>query len=179
MNEHSYNLIKGYGEKFNKLFLAVKNKKMICILILMTFAILGLFSAKYRVVYKEALTCIKNKIKGLHCPNYTLWKTKALNKFEDYPKLSVFIGRHFDKITNTLVILMFLLFIFSGFFVGNGIYNYAVYGNCNGPNNEDFCIFNPLAEEGCECGLENCTAKHESVPCESCECTESACEQNS
>ena len=30
------------------------------------------------------------------------------------------------------------------YFMGLGIYNYAAYGNCNGPNSNEFCIFDPL-----------------------------------
>jgi protein-disulfide isomerase len=30
------------------------------------------------------------------------------------------------------------------FFIGQGVYNYAVYGNCNGKNSTQFCIFDPL-----------------------------------
>lgn len=155
----------------------------------MTFGVLGTFSTKYRLLYREALTCIKNKIKGLHCPNYNIWKTKIIAKLEKFPRSQIFVGRHFDAITNTLVVIFILIFAMSGFFLGNGIYNYAVYGDCNGPHSEEFCIFDPFsaesscgsehcAEEGCDCGPKdvNCTAETNFAPCEGdCECNEEVC----
>ncbi len=55
------------------------------------------------------------------------------------PVLGNFVYKYFRAISWAFVILMFA----SIFSIGIGAYNTVVYGNCNGEDSTDFCIFNP------------------------------------
>lgn len=56
------------------------------------------------------------------------------------PKLGRTIYRHFETFSWIFLILTLVTL----FFVGQGLYFYALYGNCNGSNSNQFCIFDPL-----------------------------------
>lgn len=56
------------------------------------------------------------------------------------PRLAGVVYKRFEIISWVFTILM----IASLYYSAAGIYNYAAYGNCNGPNSDEFCIFNPL-----------------------------------
>jgi hypothetical protein len=116
---------------------------MICIIALIVFGILGIFSAKYRVIAKEAFNCIFKKITFRKCDTGLDQRLRGeiTGKFlKINPKLGRLVFRYFEWFSWALLILTVLTL----FFVGQGIYNYAVYGNCNGPNSDQFCIFDPL-----------------------------------
>ncbi len=116
---------------------------MICIIALIVAGILGIFSAKYRIIAKEAFNCTFRKITFRKCDSdlNTRLKSQITGSFMRFsPKIGRFLYRYFEIFSWFFLILTVLTL----FFVGQGIYNYAAYGNCNGPNSNQFCIFDPL-----------------------------------
>ncbi len=162
---------------------------MICVLALVVFAVLGIFSASHRSLAKEAFDCVFKKITFRRCTTGFDKKIKSQITglfMRKSPRAAGFVYKYFEVISGVFVILL----IVSLFFSAQGIYNYAVYGNCNGPHDDSFCIFNPLgtdevscgsqhcAEEGCDCGEAEvlCTAENNFSACEGdCECNENVC----
>jgi len=160
---------------------------MICVIALIVFAILAIFSARYRPLAKEAFDCTFRKITFRKCRTNLDQRIRAklTGKLMRVPKVARFTYNHFQFLSFAFTIL----FILSIAFTGIGAYNYAVYGNCNGPHNDDFCIFNPLsngvscgsehcADNGCTCGEgeENCTVENNFAPCEGdCDCDKEVC----
>ncbi|MFA5797723.1 MAG: DsbA family protein [Candidatus Woesearchaeota archaeon] len=116
---------------------------MICVIALIVAGILGIFSAKYRIIAKEAFNCTFRKITFRKCNSdlNTRLKSQITGSFmRFFPKLGRVLYRYFEVFSWFFLIITILTL----FFTGQGIYNYALYGNCNGPNNNQFCIFDPL-----------------------------------
>ncbi len=126
---------------------------VLCIIGLVVFGILGIFSAKYRSLAKEAFGCVWNMARLRPCQG-TLEdriRREILSKaFRVHPTLAKYVNRYFGLLSWLFVAAFFL----SVFLAGQGIYNYAVYGNCNGPQG-GFCIFDPLnsGQQANECVL--------------------------
>lgn len=162
---------------------------MICLIALFVFAVLGIFSAKYRELSKEAFNCVFRRITLRKCETGFDKKMKAgiVTKFMNRsPAAARAITRHFEIISWFFTITLLV----STYYTGLGLYNYAVYGNCSGANSNEFCIFNPLgsdnnvscseycATEGCKCGgpEENCTASNNYAACNgNCTCNKTVC----
>ncbi|MFH0972061.1 MAG: thioredoxin domain-containing protein [Candidatus Micrarchaeota archaeon] len=130
---------------------------VLCIIGLVVFGILGIFSAKYRILAKEAFECVWNMARFKPCQGTLedrIRREILSNAFRIHPNIAKYINRYFGILSWLFVALFFL----SLFFTGQGIYNYAVYGNCNGPQG-GFCIFDPLgngqAHGGNECIINN------------------------
>ena len=106
---------------------------MICVISLIVFAFLGLFSARYRNLAKEAFECVFKRIQLKPCESGLdqRVKSKIIGKvFKRNKKAAGFLNKYFEVFSWLLVILMFV----SLGFTANGLYNYFAYGNCNGPN---------------------------------------------
>jgi len=116
---------------------------MICIIAMIVFGILGIFSAKYRVIAKEAFHCVFKKITLRKCDSGldTRLKSEITGKLLRFNhRLGKTVYKYFEVFSWIFLILILVTF----FFIGKGIYFYALYGNCNGPNSNQFCIFDPL-----------------------------------
>jgi len=158
----------------------------ICLVALVVFAVLGIFSAKYRRWAKDAFGCVTRRLTFRPCQadlNRRI-RAKLMVKFmKKSPALARLVKNHFEAISWAFTILLFV----SLFFTASGFYNLAVYGSCD-PHSE-ICIFNPdigvicgsehCAEEGCDCdvgGVSNCTEENNFTACEGdCECLEDIC----
>ncbi|MBU4246432.1 MAG: thioredoxin domain-containing protein [Nanoarchaeota archaeon] len=116
---------------------------MICLIALVIFAVLGIFSAKYRGLSKEAFNCVFRRITLRKCETGFDKKMKAgivsrlMNKS---PAAARLMHRHFEAISWLFTITLLVSMYYSGL----GLYNYAVYNNCNGQQG-DFCIFNAVS----------------------------------
>lgn len=115
---------------------------MICIIALVVFGILGIFSATHRKVAFEAFNCVFRKATLRKC-NSDLDKrlksqiiAKIMNKS---PKTANLVYKNFEIISWIFTIVMIVSLIYTIL----GGYNFYMYGNCNGPNQEGFCIFDP------------------------------------
>ena len=112
-----------------------------CIIGIVIFGILGIFSAKYRTYFRESLRCITRQMTFRPCDTDFDNKMKAkisgkLVKIS--PVLSRFVFRRFAMIS-----WVFIIMLFAGIaMTGAGVYNWWAYGNCNGPDSSEFCIFN-------------------------------------
>ncbi len=119
---------------------------MICIIALVVFGILAIFSAKYRPVAKEAFDCVFRKITLRKCESGLDARLKGQitgKLMEKNPGIAKFTFKHFETLSWIFTIMMIASIIYSGI----GIYNYAAYGNCNGKQNgEGFCVFDPAGK---------------------------------
>jgi len=137
---------------------------MFCIVALIVFSILGIFSATHRILAREAFNCVFRKITFKPCNTDFKEKIrgklvgKLLNKSVVTARI---FNRHFELISG----IFFILMIVSTFGVIRGGYNYYLYGNCEGPNQSGFCVFDPLGENfkvsqiNTQCSLEEPTEK--------------------
>ncbi|KKR33121.1 MAG: Protein-disulfide isomerase-like protein [Candidatus Falkowbacteria bacterium GW2011_GWF2_39_8] len=118
---------------------------MICIIALIIFSILGIFSATHRELAKEALDCVFRRVTFRPCNTGFREKIKSriiaglLNR-------SVFLARLTNKHFEIFSWVFFILMITSTFYVVKGGYNYYLYGSCNGLNQSGFCAFDPKGE---------------------------------
>ena len=115
---------------------------MICIIALIVFGILGIFSAKYRIIAKEAFGCVFKKLTLRKCDTGldTRLKSQITGSFMKFsPATGRLLYRYFEWFSWAFLIITLVTL----FFMGQGLYNYAIYGNCNGPQG-GFCIYDPL-----------------------------------
>jgi len=120
-----------------------------CIIGLVIFGILGLFSAKYRRYFRESLHCMRRQLMLKACDTQfdQEMKSKISAKIgKGSPGLARFVFRRFAMLTWILLIIMLV----SAAFIAYGFYSFVVYGNCNGPNSNDFCIYNALLTRSVE-----------------------------
>lgn len=118
---------------------------MICILALIVFSILGIFSATHRVLAKEALDCVFRRVTFRPCNTGFKEKVKSriLSKLLEQ---STLMARIFNRHFELLSWIFFILMVVSTFYVVKGGYNYYLYGSCNGLNQTGFCAFDPKGE---------------------------------
>lgn len=116
---------------------------VLCIIAALVFSILGIFSAKYRVLAKEALKCVFKMITLKPCDTSLDDRLKAqivseLMKLS--PNAAKMVNRYFVIFSWILVILTFASFIYMVY----GAYNFYYYGNCDGPTATGACILNTI-----------------------------------
>lgn len=120
---------------------------MICIIALVVFSILGIFSAKYRIIAKEAFDCVFRRITFRKCTSGldTRLKGQITGKLmKRAPKVGAWTFKNFELISWFFTILMIVSIAYSGY----SAYNFIAYGNCNGKDSTEFCIFDPLGSRG-------------------------------
>jgi len=119
---------------------------VLCLLALPIFAILGIFSLKYRKLTKDSLECLFKTVTFRKCESGLDDRIRSdiTGTFLNYsPKLAKFFYKHY-KIISWIVLILFIWSIYSG---GIGIYNYVTHGNCNGPNSGNFCLMGVAQKE--------------------------------
>jgi len=115
---------------------------MPCIIALVVFAFLSIFSVKYRVFAKEAFDCVFRRVTFRPCQTGFDLKVKTavaswfLRKNE---KIGGFVFRRFEIINWFFVILSLASIIY----VGRGVYFYAKFGSCT-PEEPQNCIINQI-----------------------------------
>ena len=115
---------------------------VLCIIALPVFLFLSIFSAKYRPLARRAIDCVFKKVTLRKCETGLDEELKAASIagiMKLHAPTASFVNRHFEAFSLAFTILMLLSIIFTA----QGIYNFAVYGNCNGPEG-GFCIYNGL-----------------------------------
>lgn len=115
---------------------------VLCLLALPIFAILGLFSLKYRKLTKESLDCMFRTVTLRKCRSGLDERIKS-DVTGKLMKVSPRIARGFYKNYKLISWIIILLFVWATYISAIGIYNYYAYGNCNGENSSEFCILNP------------------------------------
>ena len=133
---------------------------MPCLIALIVFGIMGIFSASHRALAKEALSCVFRRVTFRPCNSN--FKDKIKDKI--LAKLinrSIFLTKVVNKYYEVLSWIFFILMVGSTFWVLRGGYNFYVYGSCNGLNSSGFCAFDPKGENnkistidsGTTCGI--------------------------
>jgi glutaredoxin len=118
---------------------------MPCILALVIFGILGIFSASHRALAKEAFACVFKRITFRPCNTGFQEKIKG-KVLARLINRSVFWTRVVNKNYELLSWIFFVLMMGSFGWVLVGGYNFYVYGSCNGLNESGFCAFDPSGE---------------------------------
>src|SRR3989338_6240239 len=104
---------------------------MICFIALIVFGDISIFSASHRPLAKEAIDCMFRRITLRPCVTRMDQRLKGqiIGKLLAKPEgTEKFISKYFEAISWAVTIIT----IVSLFYTAQGIYNYAVYGNCNG-----------------------------------------------
>jgi hypothetical protein len=124
-----------------------------CIVAMIVFGVLGIFSAKYRTYAREAFRCFARMATLRPC-NTTFdeeMKAKITAKLiKRSPRLARNVHAHFGKISLVFAIVLFASLGYSAY----GLYNLAVHGTCD-PAHPDQCIFNPNDPKTASCPFEN------------------------
>ncbi|MBI2445094.1 thioredoxin domain-containing protein [Candidatus Micrarchaeota archaeon] len=116
---------------------------VLCFVALFVFAILGVFSAKYRVLAKEALDCVVRTVTLRPCESKLDERLHAkivAKLLPIWPAGARVIHKNFQAFSLLLVVIFFGSMIYSGI----SVYNYWAYGNCNGPNSSEYCVFDAV-----------------------------------
>jgi protein-disulfide isomerase len=115
---------------------------VVCVIALVVFGFLGIFSAKYRRLAKEAFSCVFKMVQLKPCDTGFNQRVKAYvtTKLMKFPPFAKFVYNNFNLLSWVFVLTFFLSI--GG--IAYGIYNYVAFGNCNGPNSTGFCIYNAI-----------------------------------
>lgn len=120
---------------------------MICIIALVVFGILAVFSASHRPLAKEAFECVFLRLTLRQCRTGldTRLKSQIVGSvMSKSPFLARILYQHFEIFSWALVLLTVVSL---GYAIYGG-YNYYLYGNCYGPEyTGGFCIYNALEGE--------------------------------
>lgn len=111
---------------------------MICVLSLIVFSILGIFSLSYRKLAKEAFACVFRRITLRPCNTGFNQKIKAWiigPLLRRNTSVAGFVNRHFEIISWIFVILFFA----SLFWSAQAGYNLIKYKTCN-PEDPQSCV---------------------------------------
>ncbi|PIT85721.1 hypothetical protein COU36_01645 [Candidatus Micrarchaeota archaeon CG10_big_fil_rev_8_21_14_0_10_59_7] len=123
-----------------------------CLVAVAAFAVLGIFSAKYRAYAAEAWNCAFKTVTLRKCDTGfdEKMKAKIVAKLLSYsPPVARFVHEQFVAISWILVAST----IVSGVMVAQAAYNTYAYGNCNGPDADEACVFNPAGSGFSACGV--------------------------
>jgi hypothetical protein len=101
---------------------------VICIVALVVFSVLGIFSATYRKLSKEAFGCVGRMLIFQPCKTNLdqRIKSKVAIKLMKVPPIARFFYKNFKLLSWIFTISFFVSMIYSL----NGIYNLIVYGSC-------------------------------------------------
>jgi protein-disulfide isomerase len=125
---------------------------VLCLLALPVFAILSIFSVRYRKLTKDALECLFRTATLRKCSSGLDERIRA-DLTGRVLKFSPHTARFLYKYYKVLSWIILLIFLWSVYASSVGIYNYVNYGNCNGPASTGFCIFDPT---GVNSGTSQC-----------------------
>ncbi|MFH0737606.1 MAG: thioredoxin domain-containing protein [Candidatus Micrarchaeota archaeon] len=116
---------------------------VLCIIAFFVFAVMSIFSAKYRPLAKEGLKCVFRTITFKPCDTGLDDRIKAemvTGVLKYSPLAAKILNRHFTLFSWIFVMLT----IGSLAYTMIGIYNFAYFGNCDGPSSANACILNDL-----------------------------------
>jgi heme/copper-type cytochrome/quinol oxidase subunit 2 len=120
------------GKVFIKAPVSKVLAKMICIIALVVFGVLSIFSVSHRSLAKEAFDCVFRRVTFRPCTSGLDKRLKSNitgKLMKRSPKVAGQVYKHFELISWFFTILMIVSLIVSA----RGVYFLARYGNCNGP----------------------------------------------
>ena len=144
---------------------------VLCIIGLVVFAVLGIFSAKYRALAKEAFRCVFRMATLRPCDTDfdRKIKMKIVGKLMGANKgVAGFVFKYFDALSWVFT----LLFLASIVITLQTAYNLYVYGTCDPSSN--VCILAPHKPE-CNC-VEGISCNTEKVCGPGCTCVNGVCQ---
>jgi protein-disulfide isomerase len=115
---------------------------MPCIVALIVFGIMGIFSASQRALAKEAFDCVFRRITFKPCNTGFQEKVKG-KLLAKVLRHSSFLAKVLNKYYEIFSWIFFILMVGSTIWVFRGVYNFYVFGSCNGLNASGFCAFDP------------------------------------
>ncbi len=128
---------------------------VICIVALVVFGFLGIFSVKYRRLAAESFNCVFRMVTLRKCETNLdeRIRAKLVGKLIGVPALAKFAYKNFKSLSWVFTILFFA----SAILVAQAVYNLATYGTCD-PVTGD-CIFVPSGSNCVpgQCEQANCT----------------------
>ena len=122
---------------------------VLCWIALPVFAVLGIFSVRYRKLTLDSLDCIFRTVTLRKCNSGLDDKIRS-DVTGTFLKVSPRTAKFFYKNYKIIAWILLIIFLWSFYASSVGIYNYAKYGNCNGPDSDGFCIFDPFNQLGNE-----------------------------
>jgi protein-disulfide isomerase len=116
---------------------------VLCIIAFFVFAVMSIFSAKYRPLAREGLKCVFRTVTFKPCDTGLDDRIKAemvgrVLKFS--PGAAKLLNRHFTAFSWFFVLLTIGSLAYSLF----GFYNFYYYGNCDGPASTNACVLNQI-----------------------------------
>ncbi|MBI5332236.1 MAG: thioredoxin family protein [Candidatus Aenigmarchaeota archaeon] len=123
-----------------------------CIIALVVFGILGIFSTKYRAYAKEAFRCVARMTMLKPCDTEfdQRMKSKITAKIMQHSeKLGKFFYNNFTRMSWVFVIIFFISLMYSAY----ALFGLAFYGTCD-PVNPQNCIINPGNPNQVSCPFE-------------------------
>ncbi len=111
---------------------------VICIVALVVFGVLSIFSAKYRTLAKEAFDCVFNMVTLRPCKTALKQRIKSaiISKLMPaFPVAAKVVYSNFELFSWVFTILFFASLLISA----NAAFNLVIYNNCYGPNSTGFC----------------------------------------
>ena len=120
---------------------------VICFIALGVFAVLGIFSAKYRAYFFEALDCVLRKATLRKCTTSfdQKMKVKICTRLSRLNKsFGSYVFKHFETVSLIFTVIMVISLVWSVFVSGTALYNWVAFGNCNGPDSTQACILNTI-----------------------------------
>lgn len=118
---------------------------MFCIVAFIILSVIAIFNAAYRGLAKEAYDCVFRRITFKPCNTGFKEKMKAKLSGQLLNR-SVRAARFFNHHFELLAWIFFILTIGSIFWTGKGLFNFYMYGSCNGLNKSGFCALDPKGE---------------------------------
>jgi len=118
---------------------------MFCIIAFIVLSIIAIFNVSYRALAKEAYECVFRRITFRPCNTGFKEKMQAKLVGKLLTK-SVVAARFLNKHFELLAWLLFITTVASIFWTGKGLFNFYMYGSCNGLNKSGFCALDPKGE---------------------------------
>ncbi|MDD5163083.1 MAG: hypothetical protein PHD95_02630 [Candidatus ainarchaeum sp.] len=102
---------------------------VLCIVALLVFAVLGIWSANYRTLAKEAFRCVTRMVAFRPCDVQleTKIKAKVISRLMVVPVLAKFFYKNFKILSWIFTIAFFVSLAYSAY----SIYNLIVFGTCS------------------------------------------------
>jgi hypothetical protein len=112
------------------------DEMVLCLVALVVFSFLSIFSAKYRRLARDAFDCVFRMITLRPCKVklQEKIKLKLTSKFMKTPRIARIFYKHFKILSWIFTIAFFASLIYSGY----SIYNLLLYGSCD--PSSDVCV---------------------------------------
>jgi glutaredoxin len=113
----------------------------LCLVALVVFAVLGIFSARYRKWFRESLGCVTRMATLRPCDTGFKEKVQAKvvsSAMKKSERMARTLNRYFEVVSLIFTIAFFASLAYTAY----GFYNLAMVGSCD-PANPENCVFNP------------------------------------